>query len=968
MFLENSTSQTSSSEIYNCSVLRFGSRCQYSFDIKDSFTNIVIDTFELRQDDLPPEVVFNTCYTHLNCVRNFPTSCLDWREICDGKKDCLNGVDEPRNCFELEINECSDNEYRCHNGMCIANGFFSDDTEYPDCLDTTDEPNPLKCPSLFFFPAQYYPAVLGHISFVYNSSNGMPVYVCYDSDLCPYWQVTTNFQGSTCRRYDEFLEYQKNTEWSLLTKYIRRYFQVCLRPPSIVYHNLSTTVLNSLFHCKTSVKYISHHRRLDSIMDCVDGRDEISRGSCDLPIKYLSRYQCEGYNICISPLLLLDMVHNCPNGDDEMQSEERKSISFISFTIMCDGYTEISPDAMNNTDETDCQYWPCANQYTRCDEVWNCIDGADELGCNRYSNKNTSCGAREHLCRSATTREHICLPIEGVNNGTIECQGAFDERAHCRQLYPRYSDQRYRCFNETQCVSFMNACECTYEKTNCVQVWGCTLGTHDVVCEITDSTKPKRVYFSLLNTTGYLKDAVITRSIPSINAVSPYMQNIFPSNSIRKINIWRDYYCNRGIYVEVGPRDYSQCFCPPSYYGDRCQYQSQRISLTLQFNGYHAQERGNVFAVVTFLVGDSDERIYAYEQITYMRIFHCMTKFNVYLLYGDRPKNESQNYSVHIHVYNKENLKYRASWLFPIQFTFMPVNRLAIQLFLPFQSTYTCSLDCGSHGQCAIYENKQDQMFCRCNSEWSGSRCSEKNDACDCAIDSICFGSLTTKNESHSAICLCPSGKFGPRCRLKSPACGKTECMHDGLCIPDDERMYTGTQSHCFCSANYYGDHCQKLKSRIQITFANNLDVGEFILIHLITIHKDKDPTRITTVRKLPIDQVGLTLHVATSFHIVYLEFSQHDYYLVFLQKEYTSSANITIQTVPSSRCRHITEILTTTGHSLSIDGIIGYQIRSGVKIGQQKLIVQVSTGVTIWPYLCGEIKVSNLGLKLYPY
>jgi len=63
------------------------------------------------------------CYETLPC----PSSplCLDWREICDGVQRCSNGIDE-ENCDKLEFNECEDDEFRCTNGMCIAEEFWFD--------------------------------------------------------------------------------------------------------------------------------------------------------------------------------------------------------------------------------------------------------------------------------------------------------------------------------------------------------------------------------------------------------------------------------------------------------------------------------------------------------------------------------------------------------------------------------------------------------------------------------------------------------------------------------------------------------------------------------------------------------------------------------------------------------------------------------------------------------------------------
>lgn len=36
-----------------------------------------------------------------------PGACLDWREICDGKVDCPDGGKDKEQCWQLEINECS---------------------------------------------------------------------------------------------------------------------------------------------------------------------------------------------------------------------------------------------------------------------------------------------------------------------------------------------------------------------------------------------------------------------------------------------------------------------------------------------------------------------------------------------------------------------------------------------------------------------------------------------------------------------------------------------------------------------------------------------------------------------------------------------------------------------------------------------------------------------------------------------
>ncbi|CAF1535668.1 unnamed protein product [Adineta ricciae] len=135
---------------YNCTPLWFGTFCQFTFDSDQLFDDIVEETFEKKDVEYigtSPDIQSHlditnlTCYLHIQCNRGPSPMCLDWREICDGRIDCLgDGIDE-MNCLQLEINECESNEYRCHNGMCIPEDFVNDHAYNTDCLDRTDENN-----------------------------------------------------------------------------------------------------------------------------------------------------------------------------------------------------------------------------------------------------------------------------------------------------------------------------------------------------------------------------------------------------------------------------------------------------------------------------------------------------------------------------------------------------------------------------------------------------------------------------------------------------------------------------------------------------------------------------------------------------------------------------------------------------------------------------------------------------------
>ncbi len=76
------------------------------------------------------------------------------------------------------------------------------------------------------------------------------------------------------------------------------------------------------------------------------------------------------------------------------------------------------------------------------------------------------------------------------------------------------------------------------------------------------------------------------------------------------------------------------CLCPPSFYGDTCQYQNQRVSLTVEFLT-KSDSIGTPFIIIVSLIDNSEERIiHSYEQFTVLLNLHCHQKFHAYLLYS----------------------------------------------------------------------------------------------------------------------------------------------------------------------------------------------------------------------------------------------------------------------------------------------------------------------------------------------
>ena len=232
----------------------------------------------------------------------------------------------------------------------------------------------------------------------------------------------------------------------------------------------------------------------------------------------------------------------------------------------------------------------------------------------------------------------------------------------------------------------------------------------------------------------------------------------------------------------------------------------------------------------------------------------------------------TKNYTIHVDAYDKVYFLLFQRWSLPIKFLFMPVNRLSAQLTIPARSR-----------------------------QFIGS------DQCACSSDSFCVGS-----NNNQSICLCPLTKMGPRCLLQS-LCQTTVCMNDGLCVPNDVESPFGDFT-CICSEGFSGNRCEKNDTKIVISFAD-VPTAQSLLVHFITVipydlySRNPAPMRITTFKKIPLDQDTATFYMSFPFNILLTQI-EDTYYLAILQHNQTSSAIISTQIMSSQRCPHIREIL----------------------------------------------------------
>jgi hypothetical protein len=932
----------------------------------------------------------------LECDRGPSPACFDWREICDGKVDCMGNDLDEINCFELEMNECEENEFRCHNGMCIPEEFLGEGFYFSDCLDGTDEDyrliksvsadtvfskcsedpgfwceetdfakrprffvcsdgqrseesilntivpwiklrcknlrdmiikksllsyiehpdlsydcwfllqcstteyNELDCKSLcennnmwgcdinitdicrtnfVIFPQR--PVFQGHVQLIYLTNKTIlfieeeismfPDYVCYDVRKCPFLPSISmlNVTGTTCRSTKEFELHSFND--------ILYFFQACL----IVIDNefKINSTQSSLIQCPGTTKYISKHRVLDGVPDCYNGIDEINIDTCQWNDKY--RFKCSSENKCLSPVLIRNSIKDCHGGEDEFSNIFKDKL----YQKLCNGYEHLSPiliDGLNETDETHCEDWPCNNFYTRCDGAWHCPNGIDELNC-----RPTKCPLDTHECVSPLTKKVMCLPLSQAGNGIVDCLGATDERSHCRLLRPDNTKFHYRCWNETFCSD--SVAICSYNLCFNEDMIECSEDIKRVFDRLLEDRKlqyPEHEYFILERFDTKTFDS------NSNNDLDPFSHLLK-----KKFNVLQTETCHRGILIYVGSELKIFCLCPPSYFGDRCQYQSERVSLTIEFSRLCAPSCEGIFGIIINLI-DEDNIIYDSEQLTYTSTYKCQNKYFIYLLYKTRPKDLTKSYYIKIDAYNKVNITYYGSWILPVQFLFLPVNKISAHLFIPAYPVSTvgnCSKFC-VHGECFTYINKPNQYFCHCHSNWSGVNCTISHN-CDCSSDSECLGHI-----NHRSICLCNLQKYGPKCRIPS-ICQNGNCKNGGLCIPDDERV-SRNSFLCVCPSGYSGTNCELVASEIHISF-NGMEIPRSLRVHFLTVQRESNPMRTTVSTKIPFDRDIAIVRISISFHIIIVQMI-NEYFLAYVNANYTYSSLSTISIEQNQQCPHI--------------------------------------------------------------
>ncbi|CAF1266508.1 unnamed protein product [Adineta steineri] len=570
------------------------------------------------------------------------------------------------------------------------------------------------------------------------------------------------------------------------------------------------------YQCQTVTspsQYVSYAKLGDGVDDCADASDEVSN-----EIRW-STFKCD-----------VNDNYACWTFQGDQFGENRLKDARLHFHRYCDSIW----DLMDGQDEKNCSNWMCDSGLYKCNRTGQCIerkyicdgeldcdDGEDEVSCPQIVQKwkfELKCDNRtEYFC---ITDEYIknqslnrsCISWHQVGDGYIDCIGARDERNVASCPDHRMVGDRFLCDNGRKCVDHMAVCngikDCVDETDESICYWyntSCSIGHFSCAdgngckstrCKGDMSCIDKSHRFWCPNSTSenYVYRSSKERSVLD-NKKRCYTQLKFntklaltssSSNQQVKALAHPYFYCNRGFYLQAVASSEFFCFCPPAFYGDRCQFDSRRVTVRLRFDRRERLDLPLILNVlVTLVLNESivvDHRFFVDEAKEYS------SKFMTCLIYP-RPKPPGI-YSVRIEIYHSTELIHFCEY--PISpLDFLPVLRITKVLRFPARSfPRFCSHNyCENNGTC--HQREDNRFLCICAYGWKGKLCEMRTDHIHCASHSL----ARTEN-----ICVCPQGYLEPYCYVQNLKCQQHNCERNETCIPRSNLPIYGHT--CICNTS----------------------------------------------------------------------------------------------------------------------------------------------------------------------
>ena len=449
-----------------CTKPWFGPQCQYSFYLTESksFQQILRKILRQRVEVLsPPHTAELTCYIHIECDRGGSDLCLDWREVCDGRIDCINGGIDEVHCFQLEMNECEEDEYRCHNGLCISKVFLKD--EVPQCLDQSDISDVFIVPSLTFLPY-----IFDHEEIACRT--GSKQFSCGDGQCVNDYHTCTNKRHLKLINSISHQGDLSSSCWMMmmcLTKISNSINEMsCEQLLTSSNINAILQTCGELIQFPTVPILFGHIRFLYRLKDRLD---------LNINLIILPDYICYNPRLCdFLPGTYFFREYSCRRKDEFDIDWSLKVDSWVSLITLIDRYFRRC-SIRYNIDENFSSLYHCQNsskwisKHRIVDHISDCYLNDDEqelkLSCLLNDSLRFKC-ADENKCYSSVAPRSICPPSYLHKLEEIEFSEICDRNI---QMYPLIIDGQNHT-DETDCDQW----PCNNYYTRCDGFWSCSNG------------------------------------------------------------------------------------------------------------------------------------------------------------------------------------------------------------------------------------------------------------------------------------------------------------------------------------------------------------------------------------------------------------------------------------------------------------------------------------------------------------
>ncbi|CAF1172971.1 unnamed protein product [Adineta ricciae] len=445
----------------------FGKYCEYQFTHRtNAFSKAILNQFdEKRTGDFWNTQRYGSilCYTTLPCESS--PLCLDWREICDGVQRCLNGMDE-ENRDKLEFNECEDDEYRCSNGMCIAEEFWLDGDV--DCMDWSDElylgmedecpfaPKSIECDEHLCIRGMYScgdgQCILWGARMAFQRFN-IPFGECFtkrnlnymcevspyrpawtlESGLCwpdenyddlryPPWDMmnTSNLTEADKCQYLFRCLLSEGVERDCpcrLQRCVQMMMDLCSKPSRVIFYPPPGLINSNVFVAYDYTKFLSNQNfHFFGVYGSLKCRGFFFRTHRFHPLDtslLIIMQHLINHGLCT--------INDPAYGDRDFSSPLQNDKFCWNDSLTFNGRPyAVNPNICLRVGE-------CISQYRIRDGTYDCLGGDDEAVVLERSYCTGNVGRQRFQCFN---KEHKCLTIERLRTYVIDCSNSYDESLH----------------------------------------------------------------------------------------------------------------------------------------------------------------------------------------------------------------------------------------------------------------------------------------------------------------------------------------------------------------------------------------------------------------------------------------------------------------------------------------------------------------------------------------------------------